>query len=79
MLLARGQLLKNLENLEPPVCGLEAATVIQVRTCSPTMAQYCGGARMVQHKADLAVCGGGGHARAAGYTAADWVAAAAAG
>ena len=45
MLLARGQLLKNLENLEPPVCGLEAATVIQVRTCSPTMAQYCGARR----------------------------------
>jgi len=45
------------------------------------MAQYCGGRRrrdahMVQHKADLAVCGGAGHARAAGYTAADWVAAA---
>ena len=71
--------MKNLENLEPPVCGLEAATAIQVRTCSPTMAQYCGGRRrdahMVQHKADLAVCGGG-HARAAGYTAADWAAAA---
>ena len=29
------------------------------------MAQYYGGARMVQHKADLAVCGGG-HARATG-------------
>jgi hypothetical protein len=43
----------------PQFVGWRQQQQIQVRTCSPTMAQYCAAAvRMVQHKADLAVCGG---------------------
>ena len=69
MLLARGQLLKNLENLEPHVCGLEAATAIQVRTCSPTMAQYYGGDGAAHTWCNIRPIWQ--------YAAADWVAAAA--